>query len=391
MAKLNTTSENNTKVINKLILVGNGFDLALGIKTKYEDFLLWYFKNFIIKSLESKQGKWDTDGNLRHCYNEDDLFLFFNKTNYFYEEKEISVFNVGMDTFDKIKEFIKKSPQKFSFQFKSKLLEKIFKDSITGWVDIEKAYFDLLKENLNKSNYDIDSLNEELKKLKELLYEYLNLLDYSKSKDDTIAMKYNEQFAQDISWEEILEPYDNYKKYRDLKTGYLFFLNFNYTNSLNNVVEKLPDYFLSKNKKWDITNTHIHGDLTKDPDTIIFGYGDEMDKEYKKIEDLNDNRYFNNIKSFKYLESHSYRELIRYINYNDFQVVIYGHSCGLSDRIMLNEIFEHQNCKSIKIYYYNKREFINKTMDISRHFNSNQLMRKKIVVFNENDKIPQIK
>lgn len=25
-----------------------------------------------------------------------------------------------------------------------------------------------------------------------------------------------------------------------------------------------------------------------------------------------------------------------------------GHSCGLSDRTMLKEIFEHDNCKSIK-------------------------------------------
>ncbi len=63
--------------------------------------------------------------------------------------------------------------------------------------------------------------------------------------------------------------------------------------------------------------------------------------------------------------------------------------------IPLNEIFEHENCKSIKIYFYENEkgdnDFTNKTMDISRHFNSNKLMRKKIVEFNPNNKIPQIK
>ncbi|QXP72298.1 hypothetical protein H0I29_09930 [Polaribacter sp. R2A056_3_33] len=29
---------------NKLILIGNGFDLALGLKTSYNDFLFWLLK-----------------------------------------------------------------------------------------------------------------------------------------------------------------------------------------------------------------------------------------------------------------------------------------------------------------------------------------------------------
>ena len=31
--------------MNKLIIIGNGFDLAHGLKTKYSDFLLWYLNN----------------------------------------------------------------------------------------------------------------------------------------------------------------------------------------------------------------------------------------------------------------------------------------------------------------------------------------------------------
>lgn len=30
--------------MNRIILVGNGFDLAHGLKTRYEDFINWYFE-----------------------------------------------------------------------------------------------------------------------------------------------------------------------------------------------------------------------------------------------------------------------------------------------------------------------------------------------------------
>ena len=32
--------------MNRLIIVGNGFDLAHGVKTSYKDFIEWYFGNY---------------------------------------------------------------------------------------------------------------------------------------------------------------------------------------------------------------------------------------------------------------------------------------------------------------------------------------------------------
>ena len=31
--------------MNRLVLIGNGFDLAHGLKTRYEDFINWYNTN----------------------------------------------------------------------------------------------------------------------------------------------------------------------------------------------------------------------------------------------------------------------------------------------------------------------------------------------------------
>ena len=53
---------------------------------------------------------------------------------------------------------------------------------------------------------------------------------------------------------------------------------------------------------------------------------------------------------FWYFQTSNYHDLVRFIESNIFQVFILGHSCGLSDRTMLNMIFEHDHCKSIKLF-----------------------------------------
>ncbi|WP_054851594.1 AbiH family protein [Olleya sp. ITB9] len=369
------------KVVNKLVLVGNGFDLSLGLKTRYEDFLLWYFKSFIIKSLKKRGDLRNKKGDLLFSFNDDELFTFYNKRNYSFEDKNILSFAHDMDSYQKIKDYILSGPHKFNYEFKSKLLEKNFKDSIDSWVDIENAYFELLKDCL-KGKTDIEILNKELNQLEKLLHQYLNQLDYTKSLDFELSKKYINQLTSNIRETDII---DKLRKGQNIKTDVIFFLNFNYTKTVDNVINasKIKNLRSSKN----IIVNHIHNSLEEE--SLVFGYGDEMNEEYKKIEELNDNEFFKGIKSFKYAENGRYRDLLRFLNSEDYQVVIYGHSCGLSDRVMLNEIFEHENCKSIKIHYYNKNEFVNKTMDISRHFTNNQMMRKKIVEFNEDDIMPQ--
>lgn len=100
------------------------------------------------------------------------------------------------------------------------------------------------------------------------------------------------------------------------------------------------------------------------------------------------------IKSFWYFKTSNYHNLIRFIEADNFQVYTLGHSCGLSDRTMLNMVFEHENCKSIKIFYHEmqsgKNNFTELTQQISRHFKNKSVMRKKIVPFNKSMPMPQI-
>ena len=115
---------------------------------------------------------------------------------------------------------------------------------------------------------------------------------------------------------------------------------------------------------------------------IIFGFGDEMDSEYLNIESIGNNEILANIKSFKYLLKNHYQILSSFIESDNFQVQIYGHSCGLSDRTLLNTIFEHENCISIKQFYYQKDgkdDFETRSYSISRHFKSKADLRSKVV------------
>ena len=139
--------------------------------------------------------------------------------------------------------------------------------------------------------------------------------------------------------------------------------------------------------------------LNDDLNLINFGFGDEMDDNYKLIENINENEYLKNFKSFQYLQNSNYSNLLSYIDSDKFQVLIMGHSCGLSDRTLLNTIFEHNNCRSIKVYYHQWEDKVTKelkdnyteiTQNISRHFNKKKLMREKIVNKTLCKPLPQI-
>ena len=111
--------------------------------------------------------------------------------------------------------------------------------------------------------------------------------------------------------------------------------------------------------------------------------GDEFDDKYRRLQALDNNECLANIKTIKYQESDNYRKVLQFIESAPFQVYIMGHSCGNSDRTLLNTIFEHDNCISIKPFFYKKEDgsdsYIETIQNISRNFNDMKLMRDRVV------------
>ena len=165
---------------------------------------------------------------------------------------------------------------------------------------------------------------------------------------------------------------DNYIPYGFLLPDRVMLLNFNYTN--------IADSYLPDVERCNVN--HIHGELTN-PESVIFGYGDEIDENYKKISNKNDNEYLKNMKSIKYLESPNYRNLLDFIESDTYQIFIMGHSCGNSDRTLLNTLFEHKNCVSIKPFYHKwddgSDNYMELIQNISRNFTDMKLMRDRVV------------
>ena len=391
--------------MNRIIIIGNGFDLAHNLKTGYQDFINDYEDQFI------KIGKeYDKTGVNKVCssYKEDSpLWKLHTLID---EHNNDPSSNVTV-----------------TLTFTNHFFEHISHQcSLVNWVDIENEYYKALKELLQEENYQkqnesIHTLNKEFDDVKGLLEKYLtritentelkqhqsihNVFSSFIEFDEVATCKqtafinsifsntdiyhdFTIDYSEDPAYSECLTKdeqrryfinknfkYDNFKK--NHLAPYTLLLNFNYTQT----AEKL----YAENCFNEIIN--IHGELNNENNPIIFGYGDELDNDYERIERLQNNDFLENIKSIRYHKTKNYRSLLEFIALGPYQVFIMGHSCGNSDRTLLNTLFEHDNCLSIKVFYRQYKDgtdnYIDLIKNISRNFNNKPNMRD-IVVNREN-------
>ena len=371
--------------MNKIILIGNGFDLAHGLKTKYEDFFFWCLKQYGY-SLLHESSKDVSDGlcsfKIKDGVNVHSWASVF-QGRYFKRENPLIPWNENDAFFCAIQD-----KNLCDFSFTSSLFQRIWNRLLLGWVDIENEYYSLLTEvkaSFDKGfvKPDYKALNSQLDILRNKLIQYLKL--ESERSDSFIENMHNIMY-QPIKEREISVAYKK-KQYEnligDIKPNATTFLNFNYT--------KTPERYISESSNTFVN--YIHGNL-ENPESVIFGYGDELDSSFKQLQDMNDNECLRHIKSIHYLESDNYRRMLEFVESGPFQVVIMGHSCGISDRTLLNTLFEHDNCVSIKPYYYvnekGKDNYLDIVQNISRNFTNPQLMRDRVVNKTFCEPLPQL-
>lgn len=413
--------------MNRLVIIGNGFDLAHGLPTSYKDFLNDFWRNL---TLNIENGIYEklliVDKNHINMFdqNESNFESFLDV-----EKSVIKYSNIQGFYFDTENKELRPSNSHVKlFSFKNGFFKRINLKNSKNWVDIENEYYQQLKK-IVKENDDVDKRKKEVKKLHEEFDDVKRLLEMYLDKNvNEIFLephlnnfKLNHKLYEHfnigfISGSELINNMSEFPK--DDEEGILqvnslikgcsfgedvkkvlrennititnLFLNFNYTNTIDkyNFSDNYNFYGESK-------FINIHGELNSTDNKMIFGFGDEMDDNYSTIEKLDDNEFLKNFKSFQYSLNHSYKMLLDFIESNKFQVYIMGHSCGLSDRILLNTIFEHENCRSIKIFYRQKEDgtdnYTNLVQNISRHFNDKALMRKKLVNKLLCKALPQVK
>ncbi len=302
--------------MKNIIIIGNGFDLAHGLKTKYSDF---------INNIKESPHKYDIE----------------------------SIDNPN-----------------------NRMLEILLECKKDLWSDIECVYYDILT-NLNNKSYmrrtyniardytDVIELNQDFNKIKQWLCQYLK-----------------EEEAKFV----FIENYDHF--FDNLKRKDSVILNFNYTKTVREYI---------KNRDFDIDLIHIHGELSNPDNPIIFGFA-AGNEESKKLLTENNNNYVLNIKKFNYLFTNNEEKLKKHLEESpEFNVFILGHSCGISDKLILSQILNSKGIYKIYPFYFKDRDGYFDTMvnidriidDYSKQDKENASFNK-LVSFPNSYQMPQV-
>ena len=243
--------------------------------------------------------------------------------------------------------------------FKNKFFETLYRKHKTeNWSDIETLYYEELSGiGINNSKYQSPKqLNDEFKIIKKCLQEYLSIDCIQKS--------------------EIIESFKYlFNLTNKIETA---ILNFNYTKTLHNYL---------KNSKHNVIN--IHGELKNPKNPIIFGYAADDTESRNLIGKGND--YMENIKKHNYKRTNNIKRLIDYLDgTKNIDISILGHSCGISDKLILNQVFNHDNINSIRIFYHEKHElFFQTQVNIDRIMNNDLNFSKLLSYEDESHRCPQ--
>ena len=321
--------------MKKIIILGNGFDLAHDLKTSYKDFIKYIFESSINYNKEIRNDLIDVGGLLNEYQSYDfikseleNILKFKNKYGYI----------------------------KFNNIFFKQLISRYFE---TDWLNIEEHYFHVLNST---SSEGIELLQFEFEVIKKHLENFLT----SEIKSNNIK----------------LIP-EFFNIFLDNNPNQLIFLNFNYTLTVNKYIEDL-----NLGNKLKILN--VHGELNSNDNRIIFGYGDDTNPKYTELINKNNNLYLNNLKRQLYNFSSVYSQIDSIINVHDtIDIYIIGHSLGLTDKTLLKEILENQYVRDIKLFYYKDRNGFGELNNNIRRIVNDQTF-KKVLNFTKCSSIPQL-
>ncbi|TJY36002.1 AbiH family protein [Pontimicrobium aquaticum] len=344
----------NFKSENLILIIGNGFDLAHNYKTSYNDFA----NHIIDKKLSAEIMEFGSSV-------KESKFIFKSFLN---EINRNHLFNENGNFIQRLTAHkILKTPEKlpdtlnlFSSQLKqilnNRFLGKLFGNQFENWFDIENAYFfeliSIFKTTNSKAQKtkEIVELNNNLIEIKETLFEYLKTIK-------TEPNRYVKKFFNSIN----IDSFQN-----------VYVINFNYTISIENYIEQSDK----------IKINYIHGDI--DSKDIIFGYGNDQHPNYKDIKATEIDEFLRFFKTFEYLNNNKYNSVyedaLEY--FDEYDVVIIGHSLAQTDKTLLKEILNNQKCN--RIHLFKRSDLKNDLSNIREAFNK-QIYSISRIIDNEKD------
>ena len=340
----------------KILLIGNGFDLAHGLPTSYKDFLdfckmvreLYTYPIIDNEYNQKKLIDWNTDKTIKSKL----LECYENRKNCF-EDKITTQCKELDELYDCIKENV----------WINYFLERE-KSIGENWIDFESEISNVVQAIETLKGYierDEDVLKIKDTKQQTIIY-FLKIA--KKSLQDVFNLKRIDGFIEDISIEldklirsleiyicEFVNEIDIIKENDDIKTitpDYV--LSINYSNTYERI------YGQSK----EVTYDYIHGkaDIENNVDTcnLVLGIDEYLeDDKNDKLEFIAFKKFYQRI--YKSTDS-TYMKWVEQIkkypevNHNLF---IFGHSLDKTDRDILKLLICNDNVTT-KIYYYRKNK-----------------------------------
>lgn len=355
------------EIILKILVIGNGFDLAHGLPTRYNEFLEFlilidrmssYPKS--VTDFISKQLKEFSGSNHIKQYIID---LISRITEEFARNNERAVLsyqnlgNIVKNSEDKVlQELIKHI--KGNFWYKHFIKAKSYIDD--GWIDFESEISKVVKildQYTIKGIFDQNEIVE--KGIREILLS-VSIRDETSRKckiDEKVVLNLEEDLTKlirslEIFLEECIGKVNIECILPDIK-NYKFdkILSFNYTNTYEKVYEP----------KHNIFYDFIHGkaDITRtiDENNMVLGIDEYLDSTQASLNTsfIFYKKYFQRIHKETGCE---YKDWIEGIKRSKdvTELYIFGHSLDITDKDVLRELIETKGVETT-IFYYNKKVY----------------------------------
>ena len=379
-----------------ILVIGNGFDLAHGLPTRYSDFLDFIELYMIVYEIgKEKIVGWENSDNLLKIYIAS-IFIKQSKES----NKIKSESNIFLDIQNNI----------WLQYFKEK--EKSKKSDV-GWIDFEKEISKMIKyinQVFNKNNEE----TKWYKKNKSKLFDNCDMDFFNREK------KYDnvKKLLEDLNI--LIRCLELYLSIFINKTQVIFkqpdidnlkidkILNFNYTNTYERVYGINHGNYIEYNYihgKADFNNTigtnnmvlGIDEYLPEDRKNVDVEFI-EFKKFYQRIYKGTESKYkkwVDDIKGdyLKYLEEKAEQGKVKYSLYNDEQlltlssinlnikklkkhnVYIFGHSLDVTDGDVLRELILNDNVYTT-IFYPDKKELGRKIVNLVKIIGQDELIRR---------------
>lgn len=354
--------------MKNILVIGNGFDIAHGLYTKYIDF--YNFCNAIKRVINDKR-----EVAIREAIKEELLRSEFMKsTANIINNKKI----VNDDMLEKMINICKDN-------YWLNCIEERNLSNDPHWCDIEGVIADEISKlayvanNFNERTNPFDENSKESSEIAEMYNEVINQSETDNYKLSIYIFK--EKLLSDLNvltW--MLEIYlskflnrksKTYKFFETLNIDYI--INFNYTDTYNKLYKK------------NISTHFIHGKIRnndKDAMNMVFGIGDSINEE--------DNNY-------EFIEFQKYYQRIIYKTGNDYakwldndeimNIFIFGHSVNEVDGDIIKRLIARKHT-NIYIYYYDQQALNSIVANLTRILGKDMIIdytNKNKIVFLVND------